>query len=405
MLSWAPSMDQKQKLSLNIAALCSLIATGLHAYLAKQHYGLKFGGAAGDSICNISDRFNCDAVAASVYSSFAGVPLAIWGAMANLVLLFLLLVTRLEWTDEPKATGRYALWLALGVALTSVVMGVISTTLMHNLCLFCIAAYVLSFVGLGATWVGVGGLGAVGDDVAALFTSRRWVLGMFVAVPALAFLVNAMVVKNQNFGALELLAQEKVAAWTGAPAQTFDAAKGLTLGAGDDARMTIVEFADFRCPHCKHASPTLKAFTAAHPDVRLVFKFYPLDGTCNSTLGDGRGDGISCRLAALVQCEQKLRQQGWKAHDFIFDNQERFSSMGRIEEVDTFYCEGRDADCATLKTCADSAETRDEVRAQANEGGAAQIRGTPAVFVNGKSLGLGHLMPVLDEAYRRLRAN
>lgn len=397
-------MSQKQKNSWNVAIVSTLAAVGLHAYLAKQHYGLKFGSAGGESICNISDRFNCDAVAASIYSSFLGVPIAMWGAMTNLVLLFLLIITRLEWTDEPKATARYSLWLALIVAGASLVMGAISATLMSTLCLFCIACYVLSFISLGGAWVGAGGLKEVGDDIASMFMTRRWILGVFIAIPALSFLVNAMVVKNHNLGGLSLLAQEKVAAWNNAPTQNFDLNKGLSAGTTGEPRMTIVEFADFRCPHCRHASPTLKAFTAAHPDVKLVFKFYPLDGTCNAALGDGRGDGISCRLAILVQCEQKLRQEGWKAHDFIFDNQERFSSMGRIEEVDEFYCKGRSADCDALKACADSAETRDEVRAQANEGGAAQIRGTPTVFVNGKLLGLGHVMPVLEEAYRQVRS-
>ena len=41
--------------------------------------------------------------------------------------------------------------------------------------------------------------------------------------------------------------------------------------------MTLVEFADFECPHCRAAVPLIDATMAAHPDkVRLVYKFVSL---------------------------------------------------------------------------------------------------------------------------------
>lgn len=396
-------MEQKQKLSLNVAIVSTLAAIGLHGYLAAQHYGLKFGASTGESFCNVSDKFNCDAVAASIYSTLMGVPMAIWGAMANLILLFFLVITRLEWTEDPKASGRMSLWMAVIVAGASVVMGFISLALMTNLCLFCIICYVLSFISLGGTWIAAGGLKHIGEDLAALFSSRKWILAMFAAVPALAFLTNAIVVKNHNFGAMDRVSQEMLVGWQAAPAQTFDTSKGLIRGASaEQARMTIVEFADFRCPHCRFASPTLKAFTAARPDVRLVFKYFPLDGSCNPAMTGGGGDGLSCRLSLLVQCDEILRQEGWKGHDFVFDNQERINRMSRVEEIDQFYCSGRGGDCEALRSCADGPEARDIVRALANEGGTAQIRGTPSVFVNGKLLRMGHVLPVLETVYQQL---
>ena len=40
--------------------------------------------------------------------------------------------------------------------------------------------------------------------------------------------------------------------------------------------VTLVEFFDYRCPYCKVAAPALPAFLAAHPNVRLVLKDYPI---------------------------------------------------------------------------------------------------------------------------------
>ena len=42
--------------------------------------------------------------------------------------------------------------------------------------------------------------------------------------------------------------------------------------------VTIVEFFDYRCGFCKKVSPTLIKVLAANPDVRLVFKEFPILG-------------------------------------------------------------------------------------------------------------------------------
>jgi protein-disulfide isomerase len=42
--------------------------------------------------------------------------------------------------------------------------------------------------------------------------------------------------------------------------------------------VTIVEFFDYRCGFCKKVNPTLLKFVADHPNVRLVFKEFPILG-------------------------------------------------------------------------------------------------------------------------------
>ena len=43
-----------------------------------------------------------------------------------------------------------------------------------------------------------------------------------------------------------------------------------------DARVTVVEFFDFRCPGCKATAPEVLRLIQAHPDVRFVFKDWPI---------------------------------------------------------------------------------------------------------------------------------
>ena len=56
----------------------------------------------------------------------------------------------------------------------------------------------------------------------------------------------------------------------------------LAVGSSDpafgpaDARVTVIEFFDFRCPGCKATAPDVLRLMQSHPDVRFVFKDWPI---------------------------------------------------------------------------------------------------------------------------------
>lgn len=386
--------------------IATLIGVGVHIYLTLHYYDIKFGLSAGDSMCNINEVLNCDAVTASRFSAFLGVPIALWGVMTNLVLLYFLGVSRFNLVQDPDRTSRYALLLSGVTVLASVVMAVISVTAMSNLCIFCITAYVLSIIGFIFTWMGAEDVSAenISNDIKDIFTSERWVAGFLLAIPAFAFLANIMYLESHGLSDVEKMAKEKVAYWQVAPQQNFDLTKGLSMQKGtDEPVMTIVEFADFRCGHCKHAAAPLHNFTKNHPDVRLIYKPFPLDGTCNEAMKNGGGDGISCGLAFATLCSEKIAQKGWVAHDYIFENQEEITRMMNLDKNLESIATATGIQLEELKTCVKGTEIPEIVRNTAKEGEVAQIRGTPAIFVNGKLLDGGQLIPVLEAAYKTLK--
>jgi protein-disulfide isomerase len=189
-----------------------------------------------------------------------------------------------------------------------------------------------------------------------------------------------------------------------APKQDFDLSLGLSAPeqVNSNVKMTIVEFADFRCPHCKHAAPTLHAFLKSNSDVRLIFKPFPLDGTCNEAIKSG-GDGVSCGLAAAVLCAEKIAKKGWSAHDYIFENQSEISQARSLEKNIDGLAQHLDLNKNEINNCIKDSATMDLIRKMAKEGEIAQIQGTPAVFVNGKLLGAGHLLPVLKAAHQSIQ--
>jgi protein-disulfide isomerase len=59
--------------------------------------------------------------------------------------------------------------------------------------------------------------------------------------------------------------------------QIFDDPRDPSVGP-KDAKVTVVEFFDYRCPHCKDAAPDVLNLIRTHPDVRFVFKEMPIFG-------------------------------------------------------------------------------------------------------------------------------
>ena len=198
-----------------LAILTTLCAIGVHLYLTQHFYGVKFGLAEGGSMCNVNEVLNCDAVTASNYSAFLGVPMALWGLATNLVLLYFLLVTRFNLTQDRAKTSRYTFMISAVTVIASVVMGLISVTAMHNLCIFCISAYVLSIIGFIAIWLGTSDLSMtnITEDIKDVFVTERWVLGFAVAIPVIAFMGNFMYLESHGLSDIAKIANEKVAYW------------------------------------------------------------------------------------------------------------------------------------------------------------------------------------------------
>lgn len=157
--------------------------------------------------------------------------------------------------------------------------------------------------------------------------------------------------------------------------KTFDFDGQASLGA-ETAKVTLVEFADFRCPHCAGNHEVLEKLMKTRDDVRLVYYFFPLSG-----MGEP-----SIRAAEAAE-EARVQGKFWPMAHTIFANQHA------LEEADLRrYAEQTGLDMAKFEQAMSSRKHRDAVMADKRIGEAAGVLSTPSVYVNGRPFGLARTL-------------
>lgn len=143
-----------------------------------------------------------------------------------------------------------------------------------------------------------------------------------------------------------------------------------------NARVTLVEFADYECPHCAALYQDLKSLETRYPQVRVVYKDFPL--TQIHPWAETAALGGRC---AFEQSPAAF----WKVHDLIFDNQELLSAENIWDKL-MEYANQAGLNGETFKTCLSSPEAQKAVEASHAEGVSVGVNSTPTVFVNGRPI-------------------
>ncbi len=158
-------------------------------------------------------------------------------------------------------------------------------------------------------------------------------------------------------------------------------AKGPSIGDAK-APVTIVEFSDLECPHCKAAQPVIDRLVADEPGVRLVFQHFPLENL----------HPWAFKAATFAQCvAQRKPRTFWIFIRSVFDGQLDITEANAGDKLkELVKAAGLDGD--TIAGCAGSDATKADVWASTELGKQLGVTGTPTVFINGRKIqSLGQL--------------
>jgi protein-disulfide isomerase len=132
-------------------------------------------------------------------------------------------------------------------------------------------------------------------------------------------------------------------------------------------KVTIVEFADYQCPHCAAASKVLKSVLAKYSDkAQLTFVDFPINRS-----------GISKLVAQGAYCANK-QDKYWQYHELAFEKQKDLKKESPSELAKEVKL-----DMKKFDSCFKSKAPEQFVDKAKAEGDRIGVSGTPAIYING----------------------
>lgn len=138
-----------------------------------------------------------------------------------------------------------------------------------------------------------------------------------------------------------------------------------------DAKITVVEFADFGCPYSKEVAPIVRAVAQQYAaEVQVVFRNFPLEEL-------HAGSTIAAEAGGCAAEQGKF----WEYHDAVFASKDQLNADMLLVIADTV---GLDA--AAFVRCLDTDYYADDLAADVADGAMNGVTGTPTFFFNGQKV-------------------
>ena len=135
-----------------------------------------------------------------------------------------------------------------------------------------------------------------------------------------------------------------------------------------NAKVTVIEFFDFRCPGCKAVAHDYRALMAAHPEVRFVFKDWPILD---------RGEDVTSQYAARAALAAHQQGKYLAVYDALMA--ERALDRAAIDRI----LADNGVDMAKANAAISAPEMTRHVTDIHTAAAALGLQGTPTFFING----------------------
>lgn len=145
----------------------------------------------------------------------------------------------------------------------------------------------------------------------------------------------------------------------------FSDAQSPTIGS-KDAPVTLVEFFDYQCGHCKEMTPVIEKLVSQDKNVRVIFKELPIFGKVSA-------NAAKIALAANMQSPEKY----YAFHDALLASQDQLTTETIMKIAAKV-----GLDTAKLKADMDSPAISKEIRDNFKLAQALKVMGTPTFVVS-----------------------
>ncbi len=280
------------------ALLCSLVGLGASAAAAYTHYHLLYDPAY-RSFCDVNETISCTQVYLSRFSTFRGIPVALFGATAFAAASLLSISALIARPAVRENVPGYLFVLSTLSLAVILYLGYVSFVLLKAVCLLCLTTYAavigLFLVSGAATSFPMTTLPRRASRDARVFAGSP--LAIIVAVLFFAGAASTLAWFPREGAAAPGEPSGQAAAPPPTPDQSSEFQRWYAAQPrvplvlpSEGAKVLVVKFNDFQCPACGQSylqyKPIFAKYEAEHPGaVKLVMKDYPLNRDCNDAIG------------------------------------------------------------------------------------------------------------------------
>lgn len=351
---------------------------------AKVQAGVDLGQA----FCNISSKVNCDNIALSPYSSIGNISISVLG-MVFFTIVTILALRSLRTINQGyigDLTRKLLMISSIVGILTSIALAILSLTAIGAFCLVCGMIYALCLSLFFITR-------KIHKESASIIKKEKispsFIFLSFIAIGIQYFFQplsesaarNALLANSGEELSPEFLKQIMSELESG---NSYEISLQNSPAEGNsNAKITLVEFSDFECPHCaqNHKNMPLVAKSFGE-NVRIIYKNFPLDTACNTAGMHHK----ACLAAYAARC--LFHKKGFEAfkqmQDYLFKNQDFFDQKSIQEKAQALGLNEKE-----LETCIDSAAVKNEIKEEIELGKSIGVEATPSIYVNGRFLKMG----------------
>jgi protein-disulfide isomerase len=152
---------------------------------------------------------------------------------------------------------------------------------------------------------------------------------------------------------------------------------GVPFKGNADAKVTVIEYADYRCPFCE------KFYTTVMPDLKSK---YIDTGKIKFVYQDFAFLGADSYAAAEASHCAADQGKFWEYHDYLFGHQGSESGDWASIKNQKIFAKTLKLKTALFNSCLDSHKYKQQVLDETAAGKSYGVTGTPTVFVNGVAL-------------------
>ncbi len=297
-----------------LVALC-LIGLGVAIELTRIHY-FTHTDPTYRSICAVNDAINCESVAQSPFSVFVGVPISVLGIFGYILMGLLAAWGLTKGRLHPTWPLGALFWIIVFSSASSAILAYISFTRIDSLCLFCLTLYITNLILLVTGIVTLVRLktnpfSLLVEDLKSVIAKPLGPICLTVlAGGTIAGLIAFFPPYWQHPGWLEL-----------PNLPTGEDEHGCHWIGAKDPLVTVIEFSDYECPHCRRAHKKMRLMAAEYPEeVRLIHNHLPLDQACNESVKEPFHNR-ACEFSKAAECAS-AQDKFWEMNDALFSIQD-----------------------------------------------------------------------------------